>query len=187
MCITNTISRAELAAIAAAVIHGYSHKATDSLTSLHQIKKELSHPNLHRHHIQGDVLQSIAKAICQSLSPIYFFKVKSHAGIIGNEHAYALAKKSATTYSDLADTSIKTAGPEGNPFYNIHWLAKEDIKKTKHKPIIIPIQQTWPILLPQSFGTYQTTVTPFMHTCIFSINWEMPKLKRTTMRTTRPS
>jgi hypothetical protein len=29
MGITNTISRAELAAIAAAVIHGYSHIATD--------------------------------------------------------------------------------------------------------------------------------------------------------------
>jgi len=63
---TNTISCAELAAIAAAVIHGYSHIATDSLTSLHQIKKQLSHPNLYRHHIQEDVLQSIAKAICQS-------------------------------------------------------------------------------------------------------------------------
>ena len=57
-----------------------------------------------------------------------FFKVKSHAGIIDNEHADALAKKSATTYSDIADTSIKIAGPEGNPFYNIHWLAREDIK-----------------------------------------------------------
>jgi len=41
MGITNTISRADLAAIAAAVIHGYSHIATDSLTSLHQIKKQL--------------------------------------------------------------------------------------------------------------------------------------------------
>ena len=61
-------------------------------------------------------------------SPIYFFKVRSHAGIIGNEHADVLAKKSATTYSDIADTSIRTAGPEGNPFYNIHWLAKEDIE-----------------------------------------------------------
>jgi hypothetical protein len=81
MGITNTISRAELAAIADAVIHGYSHIATDSLTSLHQIKKQLSHPNLHRHHIQGDVLQSNAKAILQSPSPIHFFKVKSHAGI----------------------------------------------------------------------------------------------------------
>jgi len=126
MGITNTISRAELAAIAAAVIYSYSHIATDSLTSLHQIKKQLSHPNLHRHHIQGDVLQSIAKAIRQSPSPIHLFKVKSHAGIIGNEHA--LAKKSATTYSDITDTSIRTAGPEGNPFYNIHWLAKDDIE-----------------------------------------------------------
>ena len=69
MGITNTISRAELAAIAAAVIHGYTHIATDGLTSLHQIKKQLSHPNLHRHHIQGDVLQSIAKAIRQSPLP----------------------------------------------------------------------------------------------------------------------
>ena len=128
MGITNTISRAELAAIAAAVTHGYSHIATDSLTSLHQIKQQLSHPNLHRHHIQGDVLQSIAKAIRQSPSPICFFKVKSHAGIIGNELADALAKKSATTYSDIADTSIRTAGPERNPFYNIHLLAKEDIE-----------------------------------------------------------
>ena len=128
MGITNTISRAELAALAAAVTHGYSHTATDSLTSLHQIKKQLSHLNLHRHHIQGDVLQSIAKAIRQSPSPIHFFKVKSHAGIIGNEHADALAKKSATTSSDLAGTSINTAGPKGNHFYIIHWLAKEDRK-----------------------------------------------------------
>jgi len=128
MGITSTISRAELAAIAAAVAHGSSHIATYSLTSLHQIKKQLSHPNLHRHHIQGDVLQSIAKAIRQSPSPIHFFKVKSLAGIIGNEHADALAKKSATTYSDIADTSISIAGPEGNPFYTIHWLAKEDLE-----------------------------------------------------------
>ena len=70
MGITNTILRAKLAAIAAAVIHGYSHIATDSPTSLNQIKKQLSHPNLHRHHIQGDVLQ-----FRQSSSPIHFFKV----------------------------------------------------------------------------------------------------------------
>ena len=127
MGITNTISSAELAAIAAAVTHGYSsHIATDSLTAPNQ--KAVSNRNLHRHHNQGDVLQSIAKAIRQSPSPIHFFKVKSHADIIGNEHADALVKKSATTYSDIADTSIRIAGPEENPFYNIHWLAREDIK-----------------------------------------------------------
>jgi hypothetical protein len=95
-----------------------------------------------------------------------------------------LKSQPRTTYSDIADTSIKTAGPEGNPFYNIHWLAKEDIEnQTKN----YTHTTTWPILLSQSSGTYQTTVTPFKHICISSINWEMPKLKRTTMRTTRPS
>jgi hypothetical protein len=42
-----TISRAELAAMVAAIIYGYSHIATDSLTSMHQIRKQLSHPDLH--------------------------------------------------------------------------------------------------------------------------------------------
>jgi hypothetical protein len=57
---------------------------------MHQIKKQLSHPNLHSHHIQGDVLQSIAKAIHQTPSPIHYYKVKSHAEIIGNEYATLL-------------------------------------------------------------------------------------------------
>ena len=137
---TNITAHTELAAIATAIKHSYSHIATDSLTSLHQLKKQLSHPNLCRHHIQGDVLQSSAKAIHQSPLPIHFHKVKSHAGIIGNEYADcnvwvavrnslswsdALARKSIANCSDIADTSIKTAGPEGNSFYNIYWLAKE--------------------------------------------------------------
>ena len=47
---------------------------------------------------------------------------------VANEHADALAKKSATTYAGIDDTSIRTAGPKGNPFYDIHWPAKEDIE-----------------------------------------------------------
>jgi len=150
MGITNTISRAELAAIATALIHGCSHIATDSLTSLHQIKKQLSHPNLHRHHIQGDVLQSIAKAIRQSPSPIHFFKVKSHADIIGNEHADALAKKSATTYFNLADTSIRIAGPEENPFYNITGLQKKTHRKPNTNPDSYPYNKHGPFSSPKA-------------------------------------
>jgi len=30
--------------------------ATDSLSSLHQIKKQLLYPELHRQHVQGDIL-----------------------------------------------------------------------------------------------------------------------------------
>ena len=142
-----TISRAELAAIAATIIHGYFHKATGSLTYNPPNHKEILHPNSHyRHHIQGGALQSIAKAIHQSPSPIYFYKVKSHAGIIviGNEHADALARKSTTTYSDVADTSPKTAGPEGNPFYSIYWLTKEykehQICSITYLKALVPIQ-----------------------------------------------
>ena len=44
----DTGSGAELAAEAAAIIHGYSHIATDGLNSVHETNKQLSHPNLHR-------------------------------------------------------------------------------------------------------------------------------------------
>ena len=168
-------------------MHGYTHIATDSLiTSLHQIKKQLSHPNLHRHHIQVDVLQSIAKAIRQSPLPIHFFKVKSHAGIIGNEYAVALAKKSATTYSDIADTSIKIAGSEGNPFYDIHWLTKENTENQTqthnhtHTTNMVhsPPPKLW--YLPNHHDALQA----HMHLLHKLGN---AKTKRTTMRTTRPS
>jgi hypothetical protein len=189
MGITNTISRAELAALAAAVIHGYSHIATDSLTSLHQFKKQLSHPNLHRHHIQGDVLQSIAKAIRQSPSPIHFFKVKSHASIIGNKHADALAKKSATTYSDIADTSIRIAGPEGNPFYNIPWLTKED---TENQTQTHNYTRTTNMAHPPPprlwyLPNHRDALQAHMHLLHKLGNAKTAKLKQTTMQTTRPS
>jgi hypothetical protein len=70
--IANTISCAEIAAKAAAIIHGYSHIATDIPILMHRIKKQLPSPNFHCHHVQGDVLQSIAKAIHQLQLPIHF-------------------------------------------------------------------------------------------------------------------
>eukprot|EP00983_Pelagomonas_calceolata_P071222 1151125-Pelagomonas_calceolata.AAC.2 len=54
--ITNTIVRAELAAIAAAILRGHSHIATDSLSSLHQIRKQTLSSELHRQHVQGHIL-----------------------------------------------------------------------------------------------------------------------------------
>jgi len=51
--ITNTINRVELAATAAAIAHGYTYIATDSLSTLHQIKKHLLYPELHRYHVQA--------------------------------------------------------------------------------------------------------------------------------------
>jgi len=106
MGITNTISRAELAAIAAAVIHGYSHIATDSLTSLHQIKKQLSHPNLHRHHIQGDDLDGGIVSQVHRVGQNHTYTVYSWRGnhpIYGHIRyiSTALANPTGTTVCEL--------------------------------------------------------------------------------------
>jgi hypothetical protein len=85
---------------------------------------------------------------------IHFFKVKSHAGNIGNEHADALlaknAKKSATTYAGSVDTFIITAGPEGKSFYNIHWLAKEEIENQNTNPKSYPYNKHGPFSSPKA-------------------------------------
>ena len=118
------------------------HENTEFLAMRHAI-----YSALHCHHIQRDVLRFIAKPIHQSPSPIHFYKVKSYADIIVNEYADALARKSFTTYSDVADTSIKTAGPEGNPSYNIYWLAKkyEEHRIIQNNPNTAqsPISRLW--------------------------------------------
>ena len=70
-----------------------------------------------------------------------------------------------TTYFDVADTSIKSAGPEGNPFYDIYWLAKE---YEEHQ--IIQNHPNTAQYLPQGFGTYPITTTPCKHICTPSTN-----------------
>jgi len=69
--ITNTIGRAELAAIAAAFTHDHTHITTDSLTSLHQIRKQFLYTEKHRHHVQGDLLKILSNTIQNSQSHIF--------------------------------------------------------------------------------------------------------------------
>ena len=80
----------------------------------------------------------------------------------GNEHADALAKTSITTYSDVADTSIKTADPEGNPIKIIYWLAKEyeehRIIQNHPKTAQSPTSRLWYLLL-----NYHDTLQAHMH------------------------
>jgi hypothetical protein len=53
--------------------------------------------------------------------------VKAHAGIAGNECADAIAKHQANQANNcVADIEIPGAGPGGNPFTHIFWLAKEE-------------------------------------------------------------
>ncbi len=103
----NTIGRAGLASIAAALNHGYTHIATDSLASLHQIRKQLLYPEKHRHHVQCDILNKIAYILRNSPTHIFLYKFKSHAGIAGNKCADAIAKYQASqTDINSADTII---------------------------------------------------------------------------------
>jgi len=126
MSITSTINRAELAAITAAILHRHSRFATDSLSSLHQIRKYLLYPELHRHHVQGDIFKILMQVIRNSPNPVHLFEVKSHAGIAGNECADTVAKYQATQVdANLPDTGTPCAGINGNPFHNITWLAYE--------------------------------------------------------------
>ena len=111
--------------------------------------------------------------------------MKSHASIIGNEHADPLAKKSATNYSDIADTSIIIADPEENAFYNIHWLTKED---TENQTLTHNHTHTTNMAHPHPprlwyLPNHCDALQGHMHLH----KLENAKLKRTTMRTTRPS
>eukprot|EP00983_Pelagomonas_calceolata_P028419 890298-Pelagomonas_calceolata.AAC.1 len=72
--ITNTIGRAELAAISAALTHDYTHIATDSLSSLHLLRKQILYPERHRHHVQGDVMKRISNLARASQDHIFFYK-----------------------------------------------------------------------------------------------------------------
>ncbi len=129
--ITNTIGRAELPP--SPITHDHIHIATDGHTSLHQIRKQLLYPKKHRHpvgHVQGDLLKILSYTIRNSQSHIFLYKVKSHAGIAGNECANALAKYQACHGNSLpAEIIIRTADPGGNPLFDISWLAVEEVNQ----------------------------------------------------------
>ncbi|KAJ9534648.1 hypothetical protein QJQ45_002935 [Haematococcus lacustris] len=100
---SNTINKAELTAIYAALKAGAKRIATDSLCSLYQIRRALANPMSLITHRHKDILTAIATLIIDSPVTIQFFKVRAHSGIIGNEGADALAKHAAL-HPELANT-----------------------------------------------------------------------------------
>ncbi|KAJ9513002.1 hypothetical protein QJQ45_029224, partial [Haematococcus lacustris] len=118
---SNTINRAELTAIHAALTAGAKRIATDSLCSIYQIHRALANPMSLITHRHNDILTAIATLIIDSPVTIHFYKVRAHSGIIGNEGADALAKHAAL-HPELANTPAyrPTTRKETNT-----WLSNE--------------------------------------------------------------
>jgi ribonuclease HI len=92
----NTINRAELVGILAALKHGAERIATDSLTSMYQIKKMLRRPQDLHNHQHSQLLKEIVAHIVNREPKTTLHKVKGHSYLLGNEKADEIAKAAAT-------------------------------------------------------------------------------------------
>jgi ribonuclease HI len=123
----NTINRAELVGILTALQQGATQIATDSLTSLQQIQKQLRRPQDqvdHKHHM---ILQHIAATIISSPERVTLFKVKGHSQTIGNEHADEIAK--AVAKGQIAEEECITYEEPSNDRRHKYWPYKVEVEE----------------------------------------------------------
>jgi len=127
--ISNTINRAELTGIVSALRAKCTHIATDSACFLSQTRKQLLFPELHRKHTHSKLLEQFISMINKSDTPINFYKIKAHVGVIGNEFADAIAKVAAL-HNYGHDWAFPPPSPDGNPSAHVYWLAEEKNETT---------------------------------------------------------
>jgi ribonuclease HI len=99
---TNTINRAELAGIWAALQRGHLTIATDSASSMAQIRRALLRPGSLGMHKHAELLEEVIQLVRNAAGPITLVKVKAHNGIIGNEMADAVARRAAAAQKSRA-------------------------------------------------------------------------------------
>jgi len=166
---SNITYRAELAGIAAAVTHDYFLIATNSENLMRQTRKQIRYSELHNYHIHHNLSETIIKAIRNTATlSITLLKVKAHTSIIGNEHADQVAKHVAK-HPEAADTGIKIAGHESNPFHNIVWLATSTDDSNTQCPIIDNSNQSQPYrphIIWAVCAYSPTSATRSKHACI---------------------
>jgi ribonuclease HI len=128
---TNTINRAELAALQGAThpdvvpLTQDVHIFTDSKCSQLQINKYLLHPEAFRHHLHRDMIRCISEQIRDRAlagGHTHIHKVRGHAGIIGNEEADAVAGLARRLVTEGKDTDRHTGHIESEPRKQMYWL-----------------------------------------------------------------
>jgi len=89
--------------------------------SLSQVRKQLFFPEWHRNHTHVKPLEQIVSMIDKSDTPINFYKVKAHIGVIGSESTDALAKHAAL-HNNGHDEAFPPPWLDGNPFTHIPYI-----------------------------------------------------------------
>jgi ribonuclease HI len=125
---TNTINRAELSGIWAALQLKELEIATDSATSLSQLRKALLSPMDLRYHKHREMAGHVIKLIREILAEdpdiqITIYKIKAHNGRIGNECADITAKR-ATNISNQNEFNLNCPITDKPSFATSYWLRR---------------------------------------------------------------
>jgi ribonuclease HI len=131
----DTINRAELAAISVALDQAAAQHtadsptdantervvniASDSLGSIRQVFKANTRPQALQEHRHLSLITSIADKVASHAGTIHLWKVKSHLGIVGNEHADCAAGQVAK--GELPQTQILQFTQPSNDRDNMAW------------------------------------------------------------------
>jgi ribonuclease HI len=138
--ITNTINRAELSAIYAAIKDMAAEEGphmhallTDSAVSLSIINQAVKHPNNVRNGLHKELAQGILPYLLETAKKgqtTKLGKVKSHTDVWGNEQADEAAKQAAKDPESCAVSVIFGASPLDNRYWPYKSQPGEQEKET---------------------------------------------------------